>query len=158
MKLIILLMFLFSCSSQTHKKQYSINHTDLPPEVKKSFEARHPRTEPTFLIQETNFKKTFEANFKIDSTDWSERYTNDGDLIETKEEISMKDIPKSVQFKIQNFLRDHYARKTTKIEKVKSDSFNGFQFKVNTTQSETGLMEYFFEANGEIHHQEQVIQ
>jgi hypothetical protein len=154
---VIFFLALAACSSpHVHKKQYSLNSRDLPEAVLSKFEKRHPGVNADYRLYVDETDKSIEAEFTIDSKNHSERYTESGTLVEVEQEIAITDIPIPVKAEIESYLRENDCTKIQKVQLVKTKTFHGYEIKVKTPGSNTGLMEYFFEINGALNHFEEV--
>ena len=101
--------------------------------------------------------QSYEVHFQVDGKEISERYSLNGEIIERERQLNWADLPEKVRTKMENFLKGHdgdYSVQDT--QEVKSEGFSGYEAKVRTKKSRTYLMEYFFNSDGSINHQEEV--
>lgn len=152
-----LLLILIACSNASIKKERSVSFDKLPKLVADSFTAHHPGMTPNFHIQNFADVETYEAHFQIEEKEISERYSSNGEIMETEKVMDWKELPENVRQNIEIYLKDHDGKyKVLKVQEVKSSGFSGYEVNVRTKKSRTHLMEYFFNKDGSINHQEEV--
>lgn len=155
-KILFFLLLLSACARNSIKRETSLEFSDAPEAVQTAFHARHPDIKSNFHKQTIDGMDSYEIHIESSDMDRSERYSSDGHLIETEEEIKLTDIPEPIRIEIQSYLRENDSSKIQKIQKVNSAELDGYEIRSKTKESSTGLMEYFFERNGKIHHAEEV--
>lgn len=156
MKYLIIFFLLLSCARNSLKRETSLEFMDAPEAVRTAFQKRHPDIKSNFHKQNIDGVDTYEIHLETSPMDRSERYSADGLLVETEEEIKLSDIPEPIRNDIQSYLRQNDSLKIQKIQKVKSAEIDGYEIRSKTKESSTGQMEYFFERNGKFHHAEEV--
>lgn len=150
-------LFLLLISACALKKQErTIPENDLPESVLRAFQTRHPGIHTHFLEQKSAGAVTYEVNIDKEGRHLSERYDLRGNLVEQEEDITFESVSADVRGKMKSYLEDNGASDIQKIQKVKSDTFDGYEVKAKSRKSKTGLFEYFFKADGSFDHEEEV--
>lgn len=156
MKYLLLALLLSSCARNNVKRETSVSIKNIPDAVKTAFSHRHPDVKTNFHLQTIDDEPTYEVHLGSPGMDISERYSKEGNLIEIEEEVKLSDIPEPVRNDIQTYLRDKDSSRIQKIQKTKSADFDGYEIRCKTSESKTGVMEYFFERDGKFHHADEV--
>lgn len=154
---LVFFLALSGCTNVTVKKQKSIPEKDLPPKVAEALAKRRTGVSYSYEVQKLGDKKTYEAHFEIEGKKHSERFKKNGELVEMEQDIALESLPEAIRNRITEFLKaEDKDSKTTSVQSVSSEEFKGVEIKVKTKRSRTSLMEYFFNPDGSLHHQEEL--
>lgn len=150
-------LLLSACTVGSVKREKALKLKKVPSEVVAAFFKRHPDASSNFHKQEKGDEVSYEAHYMNGDKENSERFSKAGDLLETEDEIELDSISPTIKSKIEVYLgsadKNHKLMKT---QKVHSKEFEGYELKVKTERSKTGLMEYFFNEDGSAHHHEEL--
>ena len=153
---ILIFMILYGCATYIHKKEKALRQDEVPLIINENFHKRHPNVQTNFHRQTINGIQTYEIHFIKDDKEFSERYDDNGLLIETEQDISFDEIPEGIKSLIRTWMAENNSSNVLKAQKVESQEFKGYEIKTKSKESKTGLLEAFFDYKGQFHHSEEV--
>jgi hypothetical protein len=145
-----------SCTHDHFKQERALKNTDVPSEVLEGFHQRHKNIQENFHLQITDGLASYEVHFVEEGKEKSERFNAKGKLIESEEKIKFEEVPEITRNKIQSFLDEEKENSILEVQKIHNKEFDGFELKMKSKKSKTGLMEYFFKLDGSLDHHEEV--
>ncbi len=139
-----------ACSSfvpSVEEKEYV---KDAPESVRNAFQVRHPNQKVVFYKILEASDTTYEAEFSDGNKNRSETYLTNGKLVEQEVEVHISEIPEPISKIVLQDLRSRYESVNIySLQAVEVGSERSYEFKIKTSKSKTGIMEVYYELNGQ---------